>query len=385
MAKVVLAKCPDYQADSVARSVEAALAPLGGMINFVRPGQKVLLKVSLLMPAGPGSAIVTHPEVVRAVVSEVKKAGGRPLIGDSCGSAYTDINEAYRMAGYDKVARETGAQLVSFSRSGTRIFQNLQNPHLPELHLFKAPLEADLVISLPKLKTHGLTLMTGAIKNLYGCVPGFYKARGHACAPRPDDFAGILVDILAIIKPRLTIMDAVYGMEGQGPSAGSPRKIGLILASPDVVAADAVAGSLIGYRPEEIDTTRLAGQRGLGESDLAKITVLGERIADRRITNFKKTGGARQLLHRLPRFVLGWAKPFFETLKVQPRIKKNKCTRCLICVDHCPVKAIDPPDDKDSFPRIDCQGCISCFCCQELCPARAIEAKEPWLLKLLIK
>lgn len=384
MSQVALIACPDYRTEDVGRAVAQALAHLGGIERFVRPGQKVLLKVSLLMPAKPEEAVTTHPEIVRAVVREVQKAGGRPLIGDSCGSTYADMAEAYRQAGYARVAEETGAELVNFSRSGTKLFTGLANPHLPEVHLFKTAVEADAVIDLPKLKTHGLTLMTGAIKNLYGCVPGHYKARGHACAPRPADFAAFLVDIYGIIRPQLTIMDAVWGMEGAGPSGGKPRRIGLVLASPDAVAVDALGGWLIGYEPDEIETTRLAAERGLGESDPTKITYLGEDPAAWRIKDFKKTGTAGRLLQKLPGPILRLAKPLIERFKVRPRIMAKKCAKCLICVESCPVRAIRPPDDRHPVPEIDYQGCISCFCCQELCPNRAVEISKPWLLKILL-
>jgi len=201
----------------------------------------------------------------------------------------------------------------------------------------------------------------------------------HRRYPHPDDFSAKLVEIFSIKKPLLGIMDAVYGMEGHGPSGGKPRKIGLILASFDCVALDAVSSRIIGYDPLFIDTTRIACQKGLGEGRLNKIEIKGEELENVIMPDFKLADNAYKILKRIPKFIY----PPFQYLAskliwIRPSVIKEKCTGCQMCAKSCPVKAISMEEEK---AVIDYKKCISCYCCHELCPEKAYEIKRSWLAR----
>jgi Pyruvate/2-oxoacid:ferredoxin oxidoreductase delta subunit len=240
------------------------------------------------------------------------------------------------------------------------------------LYVARPVLESDVVINLPKLKTHTLTLLTGAVKNMFGAVPGFRKAEMHKLFPRPGEFASMLVDLFGQVRPALNIMDAILSMEGNGPSSGSPKETGLIAVSDDAVALDAVISGVIGFPPDRIDTTRLAGQRGLGVSDREKIEVTGD-AASVIVGDFDLPSnlGMRLIPGPVARLVapLVWLKLVID---------KDKCTGCEMCFKSCPVKTIEP--DGDKF-RVVHEGCVQCMCCHELCPENAVEIKLSWLAR----
>ncbi|MBC7189818.1 DUF362 domain-containing protein, partial [Candidatus Aerophobetes bacterium] len=222
--KICLLKCENYDEEKVEEVVRESIRLLGGIRSFICPGDRVLLKVNLLSAHPPERAVTTHPALVKAVVRVVKDAGAKPFIGDSCGVAYRkeDAMMVWEKTGIARVAREEKVEIVNFQKA-----KKVKNPRgkPPFLYIAKEAMEADAVFSLPKLKTHTLTLFTGAIKNMYGTVPGFWKKDLHARFPRPRDFAKVVVDLFSLVFPKLSIMDGILGMEGKGPSAGSPRKI----------------------------------------------------------------------------------------------------------------------------------------------------------------
>lgn len=300
--KVAIVKCADYDEQNIDRAVGEAVRLVGGWERYVKPGQKVLIKPNLLENLPPEAAVTTHPSVVAAVVRAVVKMGAQALVGDAPGNALSNIAALLETTGIRKAAEENGGKVVFLQKEGVVDIRS-SYPRLPSFKVSRLALEADVIINLPKLKTHNLTLYTGAVKNMFGIVPGFQKAQFHAHAVRPAELAELLVDVFQSAKPALNIMDAVIGIEGKGPGAdGTPRTFGAIAASSDAVALDAVFSHLIGFDPQQIETTKVANRRGLGEADLSKIEIIGE-IA--RQTDWKKPHDFYQLSARLPALSAG--------------------------------------------------------------------------------
>jgi ferredoxin len=229
------------------------------------------------------------------------------------------------------------------------------------------------------MKTHGLTLMTGAVKNLYGTVYGFNKSKYHFPAADPVHFANMLTEILAIVRPALNVMDGIMAMEGAGPAAGVPRFVGALLASPDAVAMDAVAGHLMGYAPGQVLTTRLAAKKGLGEADLSRIEIKGERPENIKPADFARVADISRITRFVPGFLFGLGRRLGRLLRVEPFIEVDRCTRCSLCVQHCPALAMTQKEGQS--PVILRNKCIHCFCCSEVCPVQAITVKKNWLAR----
>lgn len=370
MAEVALVRCPDYRQEAVDRGIEECLELIGGLTQWVRPGDRVLLKANVLSAKPPQAGVTTHPAVIKAVVRAVQKAGGIPLVGDSSGgmgASKSQTKVALVTTGIQAAAEEAGAQVINFDLAGVKDSAN-PGGRIPFYQIARPVFEANVVISLPKLKTHSATLFTGAIKNMYGTVPGFRKSEYHRLAPKPSDFAEVLVDIFIRSRTRLAIMDGILAMEGNGPAAGPTRELGLLLASSDCVALDAVASHIIGFKPLDVATTRVAAARGLGEADLGKITVRGAALEEVRAPDFELPSNA--MLEKLPEFVI---KGLLGVLKARPEANPAKCTGCEFCIKSCPVRVMQL---KDGAPVIDYDKCISCLCCQELCPQQAVELKH---------
>lgn len=380
-ANVVLKYCPDYTAD-VEQLLREGLAEWGGMSAFVKPGQKVLLKVNLLMKKRPEEAVTTHPSVVEAVVRLVQEAGGIAIIGDSPGGPYTvsALHAIYARSGLREVAERTGAILNE--DVGQTILQYPEGKLVKSLTVTNCVLDADVVIPLSKLKTHGMMTFTGAVKILFGVIPGLLKAEYHFKMFKVQDFADLLVDIATWVKPTLSIMDGVVGMEGDGPSAGIPRNIGALILSTDPFALDVVATDLIGLKPEKVPTIMAARARGL-TSRLNELQLKGDSRSLWRIQGFviPKAVSTNFLdMAPLPKsvkqFMLNRLRPF-------PIFEHQSCVGCGDCVNNCPSKVITL--NENQRPIVNLEGCIRCFCCQELCPHHAVKLFKPWLARRFIK
>ena len=380
-AKVVLKYCPEYTAD-VEQRLREGLAELGGMSTFVKPGQKVLLKVNLLMKKRPEEAVTTHPSVVEAMVRLVQEAGGIPIIGDSPGGPYTvnSLQAIYTRSGLRAVAERTGAILNE--DVGQTTIHNPEGKLAKSLTITNCALEADVIIPISKLKTHGMMTFTGAVKILFGVIPGLLKAEYHLKMFKVDDFADLLVDITTYIKPALSIMDGVVGMEGDGPSAGKPRNIGALIMSTDPFALDVVAADLIGLKPEKVPTIRAARARGL-ISRLEEIQLKGDARTLWRIQGFviPKAVSTNMLdMVPLPRSV---KKFVLNRVRPRPVFEHATCVGCSDCIKNCPAKSITM--NENQRPVVDLEGCIRCFCCQELCPHQAVKLYKPWLARKFLK
>jgi uncharacterized protein (DUF362 family)/NAD-dependent dihydropyrimidine dehydrogenase PreA subunit len=367
-AEISLVKCNGYAPEEVERAVRETLGLLGGVSRFIKPGWRVLVKPNLLMSKPPECAITTHPQIVRTVIRVLKENGCRVIVGDGpsvWGQYIENVDNVYEVTGIKKVAQEEGVQLVSFDKRRMRD---------------KFPLtvwldECDCLVNLPKLKTHGFTLMTCAIKNLFGLVSGTYKTEIHKNYFMPAEFVKILVDIYEQAKPAFTIVDAVLAMEGDGPgTSGIPRQLNLMFGGSDCVALDAVSAKIMGIKPEDVLSTREAAARGAGESDLAKIRIIGEDIDSLKIPPFIMPQSSKI---GIPGILKGFVK---KSIRYYPYSLVAKCVRCGHCVDICPKKCITLKDKGVAF---DYRKCIACFCCQESCPAAAIGVKKSLLAKLI--
>lgn len=368
MSKVSIVKCKDYSSEKIIDAIFRAVDLLGGIKTFVKETDYVLIKPNLLSARSPEEAVTTHPEIVRAVIRLVKIAGARPIIGDSPGNFFTirDVNFVYEKTGIKSVAEEENAELVRFDK-----FRLINGYPIAE-----AALNVSSIISLPKLKTHALTVMTGAIKNSFGLIPGLFKLECHRNKPKPRDFVKILLDIFEIIRPRLSIMDGVLAMEGDGPASGSPREVGLVLASNDCVSLDSVVSELVGLPLHRDLVINEAKRRGIGETNIDNIEILGERIEDVKIKDFRlpKTAFGVNLLPKFMADIFTWAVDF------KPVIDEKLCTKCNVCKNSCLVGAIIINEETS---HIDDRLCVKCFCCHEVCPYKAIIIKRNFFTNLL--
>lgn len=355
---VTVKACPDY--GSVGTVLPALLDSLGGMARFIKPGQSVLVKPNLLSDYAPEAAVTTHPEVVRGVVRLVKAAGARPWVADSPAMA-AELQRVWEKTGMAAVCREEGVPLVNLEKEGSRGFE----VDGIRFTIATPVLEADAIISVPKVKTHVLTGITGAIKNLYGTIPGLQKASFHKLYPYPQDFARLLLALYRQVRPVLSIADGVVGMEGNGPSAGVPLPLGYLAASADAVALDVVLCRTLGLQPEKVVHLAAARAGGLGPGEWSRIAVSGAELEA-----FK----ARP--YRLPSTVPLEYVPQWLVKLVQPLIYHRPafmeaCIACGKCVRSCPVDALTLP--PGARPVVDKERCIECCCCHEICPVHAVE------------
>ncbi len=375
MSRVAVIRCESYQYDEVQEAVKRGLDLIGGAGSFIRPGEKILLKPNLLTGEPPEKCVTTHPAVFKAVGELLLNEGAVLCYGDSPG--FGSPEAAARKAGIAGAAKELGIDLVDF-RNGEEVFfaEGIQNK---KFVIAKGALASEGIVSLPKLKTHALTQMTGSIKNQFGCVPGILKGEYHVKLPDLRNFAQMLVDLNNLLKPRLFIMDGIMAMEGNGPRGGRPRNMNVLLFSSDPVALDATICRMIGLRPEAIPTLELGMISGLGTYRPEDIELLGDDIGLFVTADFdvKKESAARP--KKMPGLLT-------NLLVARPVIIKEGCVKCGVCIEVCPVtpKVLEWHDSDRTMPPIyDYDRCIRCYCCQELCPEGTIVAKIPVLRKAI--
>jgi uncharacterized protein (DUF362 family)/ferredoxin len=365
---VAIKKIDDYQPSLVLQAMRECLAPLGGMSAFVKPGQKVLLKPNLLGPFASAKAVTTHPAVVRAAILLAQEAGGTVYVGDSPGIS-SQLHVA-RSCGLMPVMEETRAAWANFQTE--REYEVPQHLIASQLILAQAVQEADVIISLPKLKTHGQMTFTGALKNQYGLIPGMLKSQWHFRLQKPEYLARLILDIHRIAKPALAIMDGIMAMEGMGPSGGQPRKVGVLLASPDLVALDTIACQLIQLDPRFVPLLAEARKLRLGATSLDEINIAGEDWRVLQVPDFKKVSQLVDVLKviPLPRSLLNWIRGQWTA---RPRIDPSKCVQCGICENGCPVSPAAIHPALLPSQAVNDEACIRCYCCHEFCPNHALE------------
>ena len=372
--KVAVVRCEDYEPGRVLDAVRRALDLLGGIEALVQPGQRVLLKPNMLSAKPPEKAVTTHPAVVGAMATLVREAGAQAWVGDSPGGlSWNVMQKTMEATGIGQAALDAGAEIKDFDAGEAEFADLPDGVILKRLAIARAVREADAVVSLAKLKTHGQALYTGAVKNMLGCVPGGGKIRMHQLAPIGRQLAAALLDIYAVTRPRFALIDAIVAMEGNGPAHGDPRPLGLLIASTDAVAADAVACHIVGYPARSIHILRQAEERGLGVGSLDRIEVVGEPLDECVVPDFVR---ASNLFYELiPAWLARWVG---GAVRVDPEIVQQECRRCGLCQRSCPADAIEGKGEL----TINHAACIRCFCCHELCPHGAIVLRRSWLVRL---
>lgn len=362
---VSVGRCGSYNKEAVEAALDELLAPWDGLSQWGGKGKKVFLKVNLLLAVHPDSACTTHPVFTAAVIRAVQKTGAEVFFGDLPGGFHVGTAKAiYEKCGMNKVAEETGANLVRLENFGFRERAIPGGRKMKVIHTPKLLDEMDFIINLPKLKTHMQALYTGAVKNMFGFITTSDRTAAHQYS-KFSEFSVALVDIYSALKPSFNIMDAIVGMEGTGPSQGKPVKLNMMFASADAVALDAVAASATGFAPREIMTTVIAGERGLGVADLSRIDARGVPVS-KIAKNVKRP--SRFVFSVFPLF----NDLFLEATKVKPYIKKDECKKCRHCVEVCPVGAIE----TSAAFEIQDKKCVLCFCCHEVCPHSAVKLKK---------
>jgi uncharacterized protein (DUF362 family)/NAD-dependent dihydropyrimidine dehydrogenase PreA subunit len=372
--EVAVKECSSYDYNEVKQAVYSSINMVGGIKNLhVSGGDEVLLKVNLLSARKPEDAVTTHPAVAKALVEYFQDAGADVILGDSSAAGPVETRKALRVAGIQKVAEETKSKASNFEAEGyAKIPVPAGGTRLSEVYVAKPVINAQLVVSVPKLKNHNLTKFTGALKNLFGTVPTATRMKLHALG-NIRNFSQGIADIVSVVKPGLAVMDGVVGMDGNGPSFGTIRKAGIIATSRDCVALDAVCSSLVGYRENEILTTVEASSRGLGHGALRDIQVKGKELRELNLSWKKvKAMPLDKVPSRLFRMMIG-------LVYTRPRLIKSNCTKCATCASHCPAHAIR----LDPYPVLDYNKCLRCFTCNEICPNGAYELRKSFVARVL--
>lgn len=371
MYKVIFSSQMDYEYSSLKESILSAVNSLGGISQFVKPEDRVLIKPNLLSARSPEKRITTDPALVMAVVEIVKEAGGRPVIADSP-PGIEPFRLICKITGMEEIAQRTKVPLVELRKPRKGNAEKCLR--FSNLEVSAEALEADVIINLPKLKTHCQMLLSLGVKNMFGTVISREKAEWHyRTGLDRDTFATLLLDIHNTLRPGLTILDGVWGMEGHGPSGGTPRNFGIVAASADALALDLSVSEMMGINPTDFPLYRVAKKYDLSQARVKNIEV----VADPEIRNRLEGTNIPRLdsLHVLPSFlrILG------PHLISKPVHDSGKCIGCGECVKICRAEAIELKDQNRLEFNYD--KCIRCFCCQEVCPVSAIGFKKGWLLK----
>ncbi len=372
---VSIRQCHSYDVGLLRGVIERSLDDIGGLSQHVKTGDRVLLKPNLLLWAKPEKAIVTHPAFVEAVAGLVKDAGGKLFIGDS--PPIGMLRSVLGKSGYKPFMERLDVTPVPFSEK--KLVEIAKGRTFRRIELAKEVFDHDVVINLPKLKTHGQMLLTLGVKNLFGTVIGSDKPSWHLRAGRDyDTFATVLVQIYEAVRPAVTVLDGILAMEGDGPNNGTPRHLGLVGASEDATALDATVCRLVGYPVESFRTCVIAQSLGVGISDADRIDVTGDELTGLPLSDFAPPGSLSITWGMSQKNLV---RRFLEShLVMRPDIQADACALCKVCLEHCPPGAIK---EKNGRLTIDYDTCISCFCCQELCTSDAIRVKQPLLGRAL--
>ena len=374
--KVVLLPCREYDEEKINTLLKQGLDFLGGLENLIPKDAKILLKPNLLKKAEVEKAVITHPVVVGTFARILRENGYEHIVlADSCGHGTTQA--VIRGTGMDTYLDKYHIPAIDYSEGVKTAYP--QGIQAKGFILPKELLEQDCVISLSKMKTHALERITGAVKNSYGFVYGFHKAKGHTQYPSADSFARMLIDLNKCVEPKLYVMDGIVAMEGNGPGSGDPVPMNVLLMSTDPVALDSVFSRLVYLKPEMVPTNYHGEKMGLGTWKEEEITLLTPDGKISMAEAVKKYGNSDFHVDRTEVRKNIWTR-MAGALKIfqkKPYIEADKCVRCGICVQSCPVpgKAVDFRKGKGKLPVYDYRKCIRCFCCQEMCPKKAIKVK----------
>jgi uncharacterized protein (DUF362 family)/Pyruvate/2-oxoacid:ferredoxin oxidoreductase delta subunit len=379
-------RCNDYDLQAVRAGLREVLIPLGGMAAFVKPGERIGLKPNLLLGSDPAQAIVTHPVVVAAVALEVREAGATPLVVESPGSGIIPsskvLDRIYRKTGYREVA-----DLHGFELSLDTEWEGVPHPEgrvVKRVEVIKPVLQVDGLINLAKFKTHALMVFTGATKNTFGVIPGLTKVGYHGKFPQREQFAGMLLDVSELVRPRLSIMDAVVAMEGKGPGTGGrPKQVGLLMAGTHPVAMDAVCCAIAGFDPEAVPLLAVARERDMWSGRVADLATVGVPVNEVVMHDFQPPAKGVASNGLDAPVIGGIGRSLLRSgFSPRPRPQVGPCTLCGSCEQACPGQAITM-DKGARVARVDDEKCIRCYCCHEVCPNAAIELQFTGMGRLM--
>ena len=366
---ISLAPCKSYAPEELRTALLKIFAGLGGIEKYVTTGTKIVLKPNLVMGKSPSACATTNPEFIKQLAIILREHGAQLFIAESPGGPYVParLSAVYKACGITEVAAETEISLNYKTETVKK--ENPSGKFLKIIELVKPLAEADFIINLPKPKSHGQMVYTGAVKNMFGAVAGVFKADYHLRMNEYHTFANAIIDIFLCVKPRLNIMDAVMGMDGNGPTNGKPKYIGLICAGEDAFALDLTMLDILGLDPQKVPVMKHGMLRNLCVDNTSEIEFKGDFPENFSVDNFYfPTAGAINFFHTS--LLL---KPFSRFFEPYPHFLYNNCISCEECMTLCPAGIITMKDKK---PYADLKKCVRCFCCQELCPADAIEIKR---------
>ena len=370
MGIVSVCKVADYQAERLDAAIEQHFSRIHAE-ELIKPGMRVLLKPNLVAGRKPETAVTTRAELLRAICKKLKSMGvSEIVIADSPGGLYTPaaLHSIYSVSGLKELSdvatlnQNVGWKQV-FCPEG---FKNRT------FNIIEPILEADVIINVAKLKTHGMTMLSAGIKNLFGSIPGLQKPEMHYRHPELDAFSNMLCELAKFVNPVITILDAIDCMEGNGPTGGTVKHMGLTLAARNVFEQDAYASSLMGLAPENVAMLRIAKERGW--YDPAALELIGDAAQPADPPFILPDSAGVDFAGKLPGFMQGPASKFLKKVfHTVPKLNKSKCVGCGKCAESCPTHIIKIENGKAQFTA---KGCISCFCCQEMCPAHAIDVRR---------
>lgn len=376
---VYFAAAANYDQQTVDAAVEQLFCQLPAAQAL--GGKRVLLKPNLLAKHTPERAVTTHPALVRAVIRAVRRRGAASItVADSPGGVYNPgiLRSIYKVSGLTDVCREEGAALYTDCKSRE---VPAKGQVVKQFTLLEPVLDCDVIINLPKLKTHMMTGLSAATKNLFGCIPGLQKAEWHMRFPDKERFGGMLVDLLCTVKPGFAILDGILAQEGDGPAGGTPRMVGIVAAAEDHLQMDLALCRMLGIRPKDVPYLNAAIGRGLCPEQFDPACAKGEGELCRPIPGYRlpSSWGSVDFADKAPRAVR-WAVPAVERLLApRPVINKSRCIGCGKCAEICPQHTIT----VQGKAHIHAARCIRCFCCHEMCPVKAIDTRRSFLLKKL--
>ncbi len=375
--KVYLSACAGYEWEPLRQAVAEQFQALE-LEKLVKPGCKAVIKPNLVVKAGPDSGIATHPLVTAAVALQLRELGAEVLIAESPGGLYTPsaLKGIYAACGYDKMSREFNIPL-----NYDCTHREVQFPEGKRSRLFPiiTPiLEADLIVDIAKMKSHCMTMLSGAMKNLFGTVPGLMKPEFHCRFPEKPAFNEMLVDLCQLVKPSICFVDGIIAMEGNGPTGGRPRPMGVLAGSTSPYALDMACAAMMNMEPMDVLMLRDAASRGLCPQSLDEVEVLGQPLESFRAEDFlQPESKTSNFIEKLPKFM----QPLATRIATPyPKIRTAKCIGCGKCAESCPQHTITV-EGQPRKAHIDYSQCIRCYCCHEMCPAHVIDIKRFSLFK----
>ncbi|MBQ3528516.1 MAG: DUF362 domain-containing protein [Clostridia bacterium] len=379
-APVALNKCKSYDRDTITELIKTQFEAINVNRELIN-GKRIVIKPNLVMNKPPEFAATTHPAVVTAVVRNLKKMGAASIIiAESSGGPYTEalIKSHYKSCGMADVSHNEGIDLNTDTSFG--IMQYQEGVKCRTFNVIKPIIDADIIINICKLKTHSLTKMSAGVKNLFGVVPGIEKFEMHARFPEQNDFVEMICDLCSMLcesKEMITVCDGITGMEGNGPTGGTPKNFGVLLSSRSPYSLDCVCESILGFNGT-VPMLNAARARNLAPQSVDTIDVIGETPESCKVSELVLPDTQKfNILRSLPNLFGGKAAKFFEP---KPQIDRNKCIGCGVCERSCPKHTITIKNRK---AKINYSDCIRCYCCQELCPINSVKIKQNFIIKII--